>query len=302
MTIALETVDLGRRYMMNWALRHCSLEVSEGSITGLVGPNGAGKSTLLRLAAGISRPSEGSVSAFGQRADQNSTAFLNRVGYLDQGRPLYKNFRVEEMLRLGQKLNSSWDHASATRWLVDLEIPLDWKVSLLSAGQQAQVALAMCMGKRPDLLLLDEPMASLDPLARRGVKQMLLDSVSERGTTVLLSSHIVDELEEICDHLIILSKSNVQKSGSVESLLANHRVLIGPEGSADFNSVDVVSSSTAGRQATLMIEGDPGPLSSEWQVLAPDLNEIVLGYLTKSGASRNPATKVRETSADEELA
>ena len=300
MTIALATVDLGRRYMMNWALRNCTLEVPEGSITGLVGPNGAGKSTLLRLAAGISRPSEGSVTTFGQRANQNSTAFLNRVGYLDQDRPLYKNFRVEEMLKLGQKLNSSWDNSNATRWLLDLEIPLDWKVSLLSPGQQAQVALAMCMGKRPDLLLLDEPMASLDPLARRGVKQMLLDSVTERGTTVLLSSHIVDELEEICDHLIILSKSTVQKSGTVESLLANHHVLIGPEDSAHFDSVDVIASSTAGRQATLLIEGDPGPLSSEWQVLSPDLNEIVLGYLAKSSATRYRATGVRETSPDEE--
>jgi ABC-2 type transport system ATP-binding protein len=301
MTVGLETVDLGRRYMMNWALRNCTLQVPEGSITGLVGPNGAGKSTLLRLAAGISRPSEGSVSAFGQRANQNSTAFLNRVGYLDQDRPLYKNFRVEEMLKLGQKLNSSWDLPSATRWLVDLEIPLDWKVSLLSAGQQAQVALAMCMGKRPDLLLLDEPMASLDPLARRGVKQMLLDSVAERGTTVLLSSHIVDELEEICDHLIILSKSRVQKSGTVESLLANHHVLIGPEDSAHFESVNVVSSSTAGRQITLLIEGNPGPLSGEWQVLSPDLNEIVLGYLTQSSAAHYGASEVRETSPDGEL-
>jgi ABC-2 type transport system ATP-binding protein len=158
------------------------------------------------------------------------------------------------------------------------------------------------MGKRPDLLLLDEPMASLDPLARRGVKQMLLDSVTERGTTVLLSSHIVDELEEICDHLIILSKSKVQKSGTVESLLANHRVLIGPEDSAHFDSVNVISSSTAGRQATLLIEGNPGPLSNEWQVLSPDLNEIVLGYLAKSSATRYPAAGVPETSPGGELA
>jgi ABC-2 type transport system ATP-binding protein len=293
MTAALETVDLGRRYLLNWGLRNCTLQVPEGAITGLVGPNGAGKSTLLRLAAGVSRPSAGSVSAFGEKADQNSASFLARVGYLDQDRPLYKQLRVEEMLRFGQKLNASWDQQSATQWLVDLDIPLDWKVSFLSTGQQAQVALAVCMGKRPDLLLLDEPMASLDPLARRGVTQMLLDAVAARGTTVLLSSQIVSELEPICDYLIILSKSQVQVSGTIESLLANHHVLVGPEGSAAFNSVNVISSKVAGRQASLLVEGDPGDLGDEWQVLSPDLEEIVLAYLAKPNARQAATSEVR---------
>jgi ABC-2 type transport system ATP-binding protein len=301
MTAALETVDLGRRYMINWGLRNCTLRVPEGSITGLVGPNGAGKSTLLRLAAGVSRPSAGSVSVFGEKADQNSASFLARVSYLDQDRPLYKQFRVEEMLKFGQKLNASWDQESATQWLVDLEIPLDWKVSLLSTGQQAQVALAVCMGKRPDLMLLDEPMASLDPLARRGVTQMLLDSVATRGTTVLLSSQIVSELEPICDHLIILSKSQVQVSASIGSLLANHHVLVGPEGSMAFNSVNVISSKVAGRQATLLVEGDPGTLGSDWQVLSPDLEEIVLAYLAKPTARQAATSEVPIETIDRDL-
>jgi ABC-2 type transport system ATP-binding protein len=301
MTAALETVDLGRRYMINWGLRNCTLRVPEGSITGLVGPNGAGKSTLLRLAAGVSRPSAGSVSVFGEKADQNSASFLARVSYLDQDRPLYKQLRVEEMLKFGQKLNASWDQESATKWLVDLEIPLDWKVSLLSAGQQAQVALAVCMGKRPDLMLLDEPMASLDPLARRGVTQMLLDSVAARGTTVLLSSQIVSELEPICDHLIILSKSQVQVSGAIRSLLANHHVLVGPEDSMASNSVNVISSKVAGRQATLLVEGDPGTLGSDWQVLSPDLEEIVLAYLAKPNARQTAASEVPIETIDRDL-
>ena len=300
MTAALETVDLGRRYMTNWGLRNCTLRVPEGSITGLVGPNGAGKSTLLRLAAGVSRPSEGSVTVFGQKADQNSASFLARVGYLDQDRPLYKQFRVEEMLKLGQKLNASWDQESATQWLMDLEIPLDWKVSLLSTGQQAQVALAVCMGK-PDLMLLDEPMASLDPLARRGVTQMLLDSVAVRGATVLLSSQIVSELEPICDHLIILSKSQVQVSASIGSLLANHHVLVGPEGSMSFNLVNVISSKVAGRQATLLVEGDPGTLGSGWQVLSPDLEEIVLAYLAKPNARQVATSEAPTETIDRDL-
>jgi ABC-2 type transport system ATP-binding protein len=300
MTNALETEDLGRRYLINWGLRHCTFEVPEGSIAGLVGPNGAGKSTLIRLAAGVAKPSEGSVRVFGQTADPNSAAFLARVGYLDQLRPLYKQFRVEEMLKWAEKLNTSWDMENATRWLTDLDIPLDWKVSLLSSGQQAQVALAVCMGKSSNLLLLDEPFASLDPLARQGVTQMLLDSVAEKGTTVLLSSHIVSELEPICDYLIILSKSKVQVSATTESLLANHHVLIGPHGSHEFDPVIVVSSKIAGRQATLLVEGDPGPLGDDWQVLRPSLDEIVLAYLAKSSARPARSSKVPVTANEGE--
>jgi ABC-2 type transport system ATP-binding protein len=279
MTTALETVDLGRRYMLHWGLRNCSLRVPEGSITGLVGPNGAGKSTLLRLAAGISKPSAGSLKVFDQKVNPNSPDFLAKVGYLDQSRPLYKQFRVDELMKLGGKLSDSWDQASVARWLEELKIPLDWKVSLLSVGQQAQVALAMCMGKRPHLLLLDEPMASLDPLARRGVSQMLLDSVVEHKTTVLISSHIVSELESMCDYLIMLSKSRVQIAGSVESILSNHHVLVGPLASASFESTNVISSTKAGRQGTYLIEGDFGSVDAEWEVASPDLEEIVLAYL-----------------------
>jgi ABC-2 type transport system ATP-binding protein len=284
MTVALETVGLGRKYLVNWGLRNCTFQVPKGSIAGLVGPNGAGKSTLIRMAAGMLKPSEGTVSVFGDRVDPNSVPFLERVGYLDQFRPLYKQLRVEEMLAWGEQLNASWDMASATRWLVDLEIPLDWKISLLSSGQQAQVALAVCMAKSSDLLLLDEPLASLDPLARQGVTQMLLDSVAEKGTTVLLSSHIVSELEPICDFLIILSKSRVQVSAPTDYLLADHHVLVGPHESQSFDSVNVISSKSAGRQATLLVQGDPGPLSPDWQILVPDLEEIVLAYLAKPSA------------------
>jgi len=292
MTDALETDGLGRRYRSTWGLRDCSLTVREGSITGLVGPNGAGKSTLLRLAAGLSRPTTGTVRVFGEEVDPNGTMHLARIGYFDQLRPLYAGFRVEEMLTFGRKLNTTWDDDAARGWLGEFDVPLDRKVGRLSLGQQAQVSLAVCMGKRPDLLLLDEPVASLDPLARRQLLQTLLTTVAERGTTVFLSSHIVSELEPVCDDLIILSRSRVQTSGSIESLLADHRLLVGPRADRDPTGVDVVSSSATTRQSTLLVRGTWPDLGADWQVLEPNLEEIVLGYLANPTSGSGMAIPV----------
>ncbi len=286
MTIALEAVGLGRRYRTKWGLRDCTLQVPTGSITGLVRPNGAGKSTLLRLAAGLSRPTSGTISIFGREVDPNSTDHLDRIGYFDQRRPLYEGFRVGEMLTFGRRLNSTWDDNAARQWLADLDIPLNEKVGHLSLGQQAQVALTVCMGKRPDLLILDEPVASLDPLARRQLLQTLMGTVAERGTTVFLSSHIVSELEPVCDHLVILSAARVQISGTIDGLLAEHRLVVGPAGGDPLSGVEVISESRAARQTTSLIRGTPARHGPEWQVLEPDLEEIVLGYLgsTSTGA------------------
>ena len=277
---ALETVGLGRRYRNKWGLRDCSLQVLEGSVTGLVGPNGAGKSTLLRLAAGISRPTTGTVSVFGERVVANSTKHLLRIGYFDQLRPLYGGLRVAEMLTLGQRLNRRWDDDAALGWLNELEIPLRERVGQLSLGQQAQVSLALCMGKCPDLLLLDEPVASLDPLARRQLLETLLATVAERGMTVFLSSHIVSELEPVCDSLIILSSSSVRISGTIESLLADHRILSGPRNEPHPSGVEVVSIRHAERQSTLLVRGRQVEAGPGWQVLTPNLDEIVLAYLS----------------------
>lgn len=277
---ALETVGLGRRYGRKWGLRDCSLTVPEGSVTGLVGPNGAGKSTLLRMAAGLSRPTQGVVKIFGEAVRPNGTAHLSRIGYFDQLRPLYDNLRVEETLNLGRKLNSTWDNSAALEWLGESSIPLDERVHRLSLGQQALVALAVCVGKSPDLLMLDEPVASLDPLARRQLLEILLASVADRGTTVLLSSHIISELEPVCDHLIILSASNVRITGSIESLLASHRILVGPRGDMLPPNIEVLSNREAERQRTILGRGDCGDLGAPWQVLEPNLEEIVLAYLS----------------------
>ena len=279
MTAALETEGLGRRYRTNWGLRDCTLSVPEGSITGLVGPNGAGKSTLLRLAAGLSRPTTGTVSIFGRVVDPNSVDHLGRVGYFDQLRPLYASFRVKEMLTFGRRLNPNWDDDAAHRWLEDLDIPLNQRIGKLSLGQQAEVALTVCMGKRPDLLLLDEPVASLDPLARRQLLQTLMGTVAERGTTVFLSSHIVSELEPVCDRLIILSASRVQLSDSVESILSDHHLLVGPRPAPTPAGVEVISSTETGRQSTLLVRGAPTGLGPAWETAEPDLDAIVLAYL-----------------------
>lgn len=284
---ALETQGVGRRYLTKWALQNCTLRIPEGSVVALVGPNGAGKSTLLRMAAGLTKPSVGTINVFDLPVDPNSPSFLARVSYLDQLRPLYKQFKVDEMLKWAEKMNPTWDAEHARRWIVDLDIPLDWRIGILSGGQQAQVALALCLGRSTDLLLLDEPFASLDPLARQGVARMLLDSVAERGTTVMLSSHLVNELEPICDYVVILSRAHVQVSATTESLLASHRVLIGPADEIPIDALDVVTMKIAGRQVTLMVRGNPGPLGPKWQVVAPDLQEIVLSYLGVTSAKTN---------------
>jgi ABC-2 type transport system ATP-binding protein len=284
MTAALETKGLGRRYRSNWGLRDCTLAVPEGTVTGLVGPNGAGKTTLLRLSAGLSRPTAGTVSVFGSPVDPNGTEHLDRVGYLDQFHPLYRHFSVGEMLALGRNLNSTWDDASAHKWLGDLAIPLDKRIGNLSGGQQAQVALTLCMAKHPDLLLLDEPVANLDPLARRQLLQALMGTVASRGTTVFLSSHIVSELEPLCDYLIVLSASRVQIAGRIDELLARHQLLVGPRNDPLPDGVETVAVTQTGRQSTYLVRGTPTAVNSDWQNLQPSLEEIVIAYLSNPEA------------------
>jgi ABC-2 type transport system ATP-binding protein len=282
MTAALEAEALGRRYRTTWGLRDCTLAIPEGSVTGLVGPNGAGKSTLLRLAAGLARPTTGTVSVFGKTVRPNGTEHLDRIGYLDQSHPLYRYFRVGEMLECGQRLNSRWDGTSARRWLDELGIPLDKRIARLSGGQRAQVALTLCLAKRPDLLLLDEPVASLDPLARRRLLQTLMGTVADRGTTVFLSSHIVSELELLCNYLVVLSSSRVQIAASVEELLSQHWLLVGPPSDHEPRGVQVISVKSTKRQATFLIRGTPPALGPDWQTLQPDLEEVILAYLALS--------------------
>jgi ABC-2 type transport system ATP-binding protein len=281
---ALVTTNLGRRYRSVWALRDCTLEVPSGSITGLVGPNGAGKSTLLRLAVGLSAPTTGTVSVLGTPVRANGTDHLSRVGYLDQLRPLYLGLKVSELLTLGRKVNSRWDDDFAHGWLRDLDIPLDVRTGRLSVGQQVLVALALCMAKRPALLLLDEPTASLDPLARQQLFQALLSYAADGETTVVLSSHVLSELEPICDHLVLLSRARPVIATSVEELLSTHRVIIGPPLKPMPPGLVVVGDQVATRQTSVLVRGRPDRLGAQWQVAEPALDEILLAYLAAGDA------------------
>lgn len=288
MTAALESQGLGRRYGAQWALQGCTLEVARGTVTALVGPNGAGKTTLLRLAVGLTRPSAGSVRVLGLDPRADAAEALPKVGFLAQEHPLYGGFTIAEMLRVGRKLNPSWDDGAARARIAELDLPLGKKVRSLSGGQRAQVALTVALAKQPELLLLDEPVASLDPLARREFLQSVLAVVAEREITVVLSSHILADLERVCDHLVILAAGRTQLVGSIEEIVASHRLLTGPRDEAGEVSRmhEVVSESHAERQTTLLVQADGHVYDSHWTVHELDLEEIVLAYLGQGAGRR----------------
>lgn len=291
MSAALETQGLGRRYGSQWALQDCTLEIPRGSVTALVGPNGAGKTTLLRLAVGLTRPSAGSVRVLGLDPQADAAEALPRVGFLAQEHPLYAGFTVEEMLRVGRELNPGWDEEAARVRVAGIGLPLRKKVRSLSGGQRAQVALTLALAKRPELLLLDEPVASLDPLARREFMQSVLEAVAERELTVVLSSHILADLERVCDRLVILARGRTQLVGSIEEIVASHRLLTGPRDEAENVSRmhEVVRESHAERQTTLLVRANGHVYDSHWAVHDLDLEEIVLAYLGQDAARRREA-------------
>jgi ABC-2 type transport system ATP-binding protein len=292
MTTALETSSVGKRYRRTWALRACSLSLPEGHVAGLVGPNGAGKTTLLRLAVGLLRPSEGAVRVFGA-APRDDPGTMQRIGFVGQDTPLYRDFTVDDLLTMGRKLNARWDAAGAVERLTQLAIPFDQRVRRLSGGQRAQVALTLALAKQPDLLVLDEPVASLDPLARRDFLAVLMGSVAARGLTVILSSHLIADLEHRCDYLIVLSDSRVQVLGSVDELLRTHKTLIGPrsEGGSVRGVDSVVRTSSTDRQTTMLVRTDGPIVDRAWAVHDVGLEELVLGYLAEPEAGTLPGPR-----------
>ena len=287
-TAALETSGLGKQYGRTWALRDCSLALPAGGISALVGPNGAGKTTLLHLAIGLQRPSAGSVRVFGEPP----AAMIDRVGFVAQDTPLYRDFTAAELVEMGRRLNRRWDGDLANERLRQVGVPLDRPVGKLSGGQRAQVALTLALAKRPRLLLLDEPVASLDPLARREFLQALMGGVADEGTSVVLSSHLLGDLERVCDHLIVLNDGRVQVLGAVEALIAEHRLLTGPyPDSPDLGGATVVRESHTDRQTSLLVRGyDPGPLrlGPQWTVHDVSLEDLVLAYLANGSAGALP--------------
>jgi ABC-2 type transport system ATP-binding protein len=281
MTAALETHGLGKRYGAHWALHDCSLEIPEGSVTALVGPNGAGKTTLLHLAVGLTSPSAGDAQILGWSAREQPELVLPRVGFVAQEHPLYRGFSIAEMLKLGRKLNPRWDDALAHERIERLGLSLKQKAGTLSAGQQAQVALTLALAKRPELLLLDEPVAALDPLARREFLSTLMEAVAEGGLTVVLSSHIIADLERVCDHLVLLSRGAVQLGGPIEDVVGEHRLLVGPRGDAEevARVHAVIEERHSERQTTLLVRANGHVYDARWQVSPVGLEDILLGYL-----------------------
>jgi ABC-2 type transport system ATP-binding protein len=281
----IETTGLSKRYgRSTWGLRDCTLALPAGRVAALVGPNGAGKTTLLHLSAGLLEPTGGSVQVFGRPPLRRPKETLPRLGLLAQDHPLYLSFSVADLLTFGRKLNPRWDDALARARVKKLGIPLDRPAGKLSGGQQAQVALVLALAKRPDLLLLDEPLASLDPLARREFLRTLMDAVAESGMTVLLSSHIIGDLERVCDYLIILSAAQVQLVGDIQEVVRTHKRLVGPRAdpAAVASMHDVIEASHTERQTTLLVRVNGQLFDPSWDVQEVSLEDIVLAYLSLS--------------------
>jgi ABC-2 type transport system ATP-binding protein len=284
---ALDATTLAKRYGSTWALRDCTLTIPAGSVTALVGPNGAGKTTLLQLAVGLIEPTSGAISVLGHDPRSEPLAVLPRVGFVAQDHPLPRRFTIGETLKLGRELTPSWDDAVAEQRIDELGLSRRQRVGTLSGGQQAQVALTLALAKRPQLLLLDEPVASLDPLARREFLTGVLQAVTETGISVVLSSHIVADLERICDRLIILAKGQTQLAGPIEEILAGHRLLTGPRTEADAVARihEVIRESHTQRQTSLLVRANGHVYDTRWQVHEVDLEEIVLAYLGATSAA-----------------
>ncbi len=292
----VEASGLGKRYGSTWALRECSLAIPAGHVAALVGPNGAGKSTLLNLAVGLAAPSEGSVTVLGGRTP-GSLAALSSVSFVAQDTPLYKNLSAAEMLHLTRNLNPRFDQRSAEARLAELGIPLKRRAGRLSGGQQAQLALTLALARRPRLLVLDEPVAMLDPIARHDFMATVLTAAADDGVSVLLSSHVLAELERVADYLVLLSGGRVQVAGEVDDLLAGHRVLVGPAAEAErYEARPVVHVRRAEAQAHLLVRvtaDDPVPPG--WEAYPVGLEELALAYLREPGAAALPGpTRGRE--------
>ncbi|MEV0264887.1 ABC transporter ATP-binding protein [Streptomyces sp. NPDC050617] len=297
MTDAIEARGLGKRYGRKWAVQDCSFRLPAGRICGLVGPNGAGKSTLLGMATRLVQPTEGTLHLFGVPVTE--TAVLAKSSFLAQDKPLFTRFTVAETLRMGRELNPTWDQALAERIVRAGNLSPDARVGTLSGGQRTRVAFALAFGKRPELLLLDEPMSDLDPLARHEMAGLLMAEAAEQGTTVVMSSHMLSELETMCDYLVVVAEGRVRLAGEVDALLPAHALVSGAQTDdglpprLDLHTV--IESHTVGRQFTALIR-PAGKVGDDWRISTPTLEEVLLGYLRAPDAPPllTPSARVEE--------
>ena len=280
MTAAIEACGVGKRYGRKWALQECTLSIPLGRVVGLVGPNGAGKTTLLHLAVGLLSPSAGSIRVLdGDPGD--GPGQLARIGFVAQDTPTYAGLSIEQHLRMGEYLNPNWDGDLARRRVDKLGLDLRQKAGSLSGGQRAQLALTLAIAKRPELLILDEPVASLDPLARREFLQNLMQIVAVHGVTVVLSSHVLADLERICDHVVVLVSSQVRMAGEVDELLGTHHWLSGPRRDRDGLPAgwEVIDESHTDRQSALLVRTEEPILDPSWNVKPVTMDDLILAYM-----------------------
>jgi ABC-2 type transport system ATP-binding protein len=294
-TAVLEAKGLGKRYGHKWALSECTLTIPSGKVVGLVGPNGAGKTTLLELSVGLLQPTAGTISVLNGRPG-TTPGQLARVGFVAQDTPTYPEFSIRDHLRFGAWMNPKWDAKVANDRIARLGLDLHQKAGDLSGGQRAQLALTLAVAKQPELLVLDEPVASLDPLARREFLQGLMEVVVEHGASVILSSHLVADLERTCDYVVVLADSRVQVAGDIEELLSTHHRLTGSRRDRhDLPSEQqIISDSHTDRQSTLVVRTDQPIFDPEWSVEKLTLEDLVLAYMTRAvDENRRPKLELR---------
>jgi ABC-2 type transport system ATP-binding protein len=283
---------LGKRFRRDWALRDLSLEIPAGAVVGLAGQNAAGKSTLLALATGLLAPTEGTIAVLG-RDPLRDPAVLADVGYVAQGAPLYRSFSVADTIEYARRTNVRWDEGVVRELLTRIDSKT--KVGKLSAGERARLALALVLGKQPHVVLLDEPFASLDPLAARELLQLLMDGVAETFTTVVVASHVVSDIERVCDHIVLLTGGGIRLEGDVEALLESHRILTGPRRPmGKIRGVrEIVRERHSGRQLTLLAVVDGPVVDPSWTVEHVGLEELLLAYMAPD-VLKAPAAQERE--------
>jgi ABC-2 type transport system ATP-binding protein len=297
MTTLLESHEVTKRYGSRVALSRCTLSIPTGRVVGLVGPNGAGKSTLLNMAVGLSHPSEGTIEVFGQ-SPTDSPEQLGRLGFVAQDHPVFTNFTVSEHLRLGAHLNPNWDGDGARRRIEQLGLDPRQRVGKLSGGQRAQLSLTLALVKRPDALILDEPVASLDPLARREFLETIMATVAEYGISAILSSHLVSDVERVCDFLVILASSKVVLVDDIDDIVSSHHRLIGPAIADELHvdNQDVIQHFRVGRQDELIVRSDGPVLDPAWIIESLSLEDIVLAYMSRGQGDVIEAVLVKEES------
>ncbi|MEA4812181.1 MAG: ABC transporter ATP-binding protein [Anaerolineaceae bacterium] len=299
----IEVEGLSKRYGSFWALKNCSFFLPQGRIAGLVGPNGAGKTTLMSILIGLLEADEGKAKVLGYSVKEKLSEILPKIGFLAQEHPLYDSFSVKEMFGVGRAMNFTWDDSFAYRKLAALEIPLKQKISKLSGGQRAQVALMLTLAKKPKLLILDEPFASLDPLARQDFMQILLEDVAENGQTVLISSHQISDLSRFCDSLVLLSRGSCLIAGDLEYLLASHCWLTTRSEHLEAlkSKYPVITSRVCEHNSHLLLRIDQamGPDESEGVREEVSLEDLVLSYLEHARNKRDSEAECKFFSGEE---